>query len=98
VAFCIFDVLVAGGRDVMTEPLASRKHRLSKLFPTKMDQILVLSSLEPNGEWLFDMALQLELEGVVAKRLDSPYQPGARSLDWLKIKRPGSMPAELFRR
>ena len=31
-------------------------------------------------------ARQMELEGVVAKRLDSPYRPGARSPDWLKVK------------
>ena len=38
-----------------------------------------------NGVALFDAADQAELEGIVAKRVDSPYRRG-RSRDWLKIK------------
>jgi bifunctional non-homologous end joining protein LigD len=35
---------------------------------------------------------------VAAKRLGSPYRPGVRSPDWLKIKRPGAVPPERFKR
>jgi bifunctional non-homologous end joining protein LigD len=46
---------------------------------------------------LFAAAVQLNLEGVVMKRLDSPYV-GGRSADWVKIKRKGATPAGRFRR
>ena len=45
---------------------------------------------------MYRAALELSLEGIVAKRLASTYQPGVRSRDWLKIKRPGAVPAERF--
>jgi ATP-dependent DNA ligase len=40
----------------------------------------------------------LLLEGFVAKRRTSSYQPGVRSPDWLKIKRKGAVPPERFKR
>ena len=50
------------------------------------------------GNWLFERVLALELEGIVAKRLDSTYKSGERTREWLKIKRPGAVPPERFRR
>ena len=41
-----------------------------------------------DGEAFFDAAAAHEVEGIVAKRADSPYRSGQRSRDWLKIKRP----------
>jgi bifunctional non-homologous end joining protein LigD len=49
------------------------------------------------GEALFRAALQLRLEGIIAKRIAAPYQPGVRSHDWQKIKRKGAVPAERFK-
>jgi bifunctional non-homologous end joining protein LigD len=49
-----------------------------------------------HGEAMYQAALQLNLEGIMAKRLTAPYRPGVRSRDWLKIKRPGAVPAERF--
>jgi len=42
-------------------------------------------SLEAHGEALFAKAVELDIDGVVAKRLDAPYSAG-RQLAWLKIK------------
>lgn len=42
--------------------------------------------------------IPLKLEGLVAKRADSVYQPGVRSSDWVKVKRKGAIPAERFKR
>ena len=39
-----------------------------------------------DGLALLELARQRGLEGIVAKRLDSPYQPGGRSRDWVKVK------------
>lgn len=47
---------------------------------------------------LFEQAKQLQLEGVVAKRLGSFYRPGVRSPDWQKVKRKGAVPPERFHR
>jgi bifunctional non-homologous end joining protein LigD len=51
-----------------------------------------------HGQELFEMARQLKLEGLVAKRADSIYKPGVRTSDWVKIKRAGAIPAERFKR
>jgi bifunctional non-homologous end joining protein LigD len=48
---------------------------------------------------LFDQAaVGAQLEGFVAKRCDSPYVPGVRSRDWLKIKRPGWQEGRTWRK
>jgi hypothetical protein len=51
---------------------------------------------------LLDACASLDVEGVVAKRVDSPYRPGVRSADWLKLKtvdwKHGHAPRRLLRR
>jgi bifunctional non-homologous end joining protein LigD len=99
VAYCVFDLLVRKGRAVMGLPLEERKARLTKLFtPTPSQTLLVVSSIPESGEELFRLAVELELEGLVAKRHGSVYVPGARSEDWRKLRRVGAVPAERFRR
>jgi len=51
-----------------------------------------------HGRQLFEHAKELKLEGLVEKRLGSPYWPGERSADWLKCKVPGAVPPERFKR
>jgi bifunctional non-homologous end joining protein LigD len=96
VTFCIFDVLVSEGQSVMQLPLIERKSLLAPL--RGLPNILVVDYIPTEGEWLFQKALGLQLEGIVAKRLDAPYVPGARSRAWLKIKRKGAVPAGRFSR
>jgi ATP-dependent DNA ligase len=43
--------------------------------------------LREDGKAYFEAALSKGLEGIMAKRLTSPYQPGVRSRDWIKIKK-----------
>jgi len=45
-----------------------------------------IRSLDAQPRELLDACAELDVEGVVAKRLDSPYRPGVRSGDWLKVK------------
>jgi bifunctional non-homologous end joining protein LigD len=47
--------------------------------------LIVASGIVGAGQWVFEQAKARDLEGIVAKRLASPYQRG-RSRDWLKIK------------
>lgn len=96
VVFCVFDVLVSRGMSVMDRPLVARKKLLDPL--RGLPSVLVVDLIPEQGEALYQHVLALKLEGLVAKRLDSPYRPGERSMDWLKIKRPGAVPAQRFNR
>ena len=80
----------------MKTRLRQRKALLGALLSSRPEGLLRVTHLETDGEWLYQQALALELEGIVAKDLASTYQPGVRSLQWLKVKRPGAVPPERF--
>ena len=86
--YCVFDLLVSDGADIMSMPLYDRKHRRSELISQPLPSVLMVGTLDTEGEWLYQQALLLRLEGIVGKRLDSLYYPGMRSPDWLTVKRP----------
>ncbi|WP_260501708.1 hypothetical protein [Aquabacterium sp. J223] len=90
-------MLVHNGRDVRTAPLVERQAALAALLEAPRLSVMRVTGFVGQGVWLFEQAKALELEGIVAKRLASPYA-GGRSLDWLKIKRPGAVPPERFKR
>jgi bifunctional non-homologous end joining protein LigD len=97
VTLCAFDLLVENGTNIMGLPLVERKARLAKLLSDTAG-VLVVGDLPAQAE-LFDRAVEpLLLGGFVAKRRGSPYQPGVRSSDWLKIKRKGTVPPQWFKR
>jgi len=98
VTFCAFDLLVHRGKDCRAWPLIERKEALAELLANQPPAILYVKHVVGEGNWLFERVLALELEGMVAKRLDSTYSSGERTRNWLKIKRPGAVPAERFRR
>ena len=81
---CAFDVLLIGGRDVRAMPLAARKTRLARLLEG-VEGLHYVAHLRTHGEALFAKAVELDLEGIVAKRADSPYRAG-RQPTWAKIK------------
>jgi bifunctional non-homologous end joining protein LigD len=83
--YYVFDILWMNGEDLCNLPLSERQKILKPLIPQK--GIIRLS--EPfsiDGLEFFEMAERNGLEGIIAKRADSTYTPGARSADWLKIK------------
>lgn len=94
VVYCVFDALVVGGRSLMRRPLLERKRHIPVLL-AGVPHTLPVGHIIGEGEALYRAAVQLKLEGLVAKRLASTYQPG-RTSDWLKIKRPGAVPATRF--
>lgn len=97
-AFIVFDLLVEGGHDITARPLEYRKDELFEVLSPAPPGVLALGHFS-EGKQIFDEAvLPLQLEGLVAKHLDSVYQPGVRSPDWVKIKRKGAIPRERFRR
>lgn len=97
VAYCVFDLLVNGGRDIRGQPIEKRKAALRKILDCCPDTLLFVDWVA-DGDWLYQQALALKLEGIVAKRAGSAYAAGKRSSDWVKVKRPGAVPAERFRR
>jgi bifunctional non-homologous end joining protein LigD len=83
--YYIFDLLWLEGRDLTGLPLSERRALLKSITPD--DSIIRYSdSFETDGKEFFAKAQKLGLEGIMAKRTDSMYSPGARSRDWLKIK------------
>jgi bifunctional non-homologous end joining protein LigD len=85
IVFYAFDILHANGRDLMGEPLVKRRAHLQKIVSEDMN--LRLSAELPGSVPDIVKALRAAgIEGVVAKRRDSRYQPGERSSDWVKLK------------
>ena len=84
VLYC-FDLLAVAGFDLRSLPLTSRKEMLRRLIP-QTGVLRFSDHVEKDGEALFEAVSEQALEGVVAKRADSPYRCGRRSRDWLKIK------------
>jgi bifunctional non-homologous end joining protein LigD len=85
VVFYVFDLLHVDGVDLTRVPLEERKRLLRRmLLPS--GQVQYLEHFDVDGVTAHEAALQLGLEGVVAKRRDSPYEAGKRSQRWLKVK------------
>jgi bifunctional non-homologous end joining protein LigD len=82
-----FDLLVDGEEVITREPWTVRRARLEQRLRNRTSRALKLGETLPNdGEELLRKARKLGWEGVIAKRMDEPYTPGARSSGWLKLK------------
>jgi DNA ligase 1 len=85
-----FDILYAECESVMERPYTER-HAILKNIVQGGDTILISESHTTGkpDELLdvFNDSIQNGLEGIVAKRPDSPYQAGARNYNWVKLKR-----------
>lgn len=84
VSYVVFDLLHLDGHDLTSLPLSDRRRLLDQLLdpgPTWR-----VSPLHEDGPALLEAARDHGLEGVVAKRLSSTYEPGRRTREWLKVK------------
>ena len=81
----LFDVLELDSEPLVSLPLAARRQELEQLVDPAAAPV-VLSPQFADGEALLAAARDQGLEGVVAKRSRSAYQPGRRSSDWRKVK------------
>jgi bifunctional non-homologous end joining protein LigD len=91
VTLCAFDLLQLHGQPTVTLPLEERKELLRELLAgVPRIHVLYVDHL-PADAALFAAMVQagLPIEGVMAKRRESPYLPGVRSDSWRKVKRPG---------
>jgi DNA ligase D-like protein (predicted ligase) len=85
--FFIFDLLVLKGKDVMAEPLVKRRDLIEKhVLPKLADPIRYSPILEGSLANLIHSVKEQGLEGLVAKRRDSKYEPGLRSGAWQKMR------------
>jgi bifunctional non-homologous end joining protein LigD len=85
VSYLIFDLLYLDGRNTTALPYQERRKLLESLDlrGPRWDTPPYFSG---GGAQALDLSKQQGLEGVVAKRLDSPYEPGRRSRAWIKMK------------
>jgi bifunctional non-homologous end joining protein LigD len=83
--YCVFDVMLADGKDLRGLPLTDRKTRLRRILP-KHSLLAFSAHRVASGIAVFKEAQDLGLEGIMAKRASSLYRSGARTADWLKIK------------
>lgn len=85
--YFIFDMLVLKGNDVMAEPLVKRRELIEKhILPKLADPIRYSPVLEGTLNQLIYSVKTQGLEGLVAKRRDSKYEPGLRSGAWQKMR------------
>ncbi|MHC4818607.1 MAG: DNA polymerase ligase N-terminal domain-containing protein, partial [Planctomycetota bacterium] len=80
----VFDLLAAEGYDLRPLPLLQRKELLRRILPPQ-GTLRYTDHIEGRGEELFAQVKTMGLEGVVAKRPDSPYR-GLRSPAWIKVR------------
>jgi bifunctional non-homologous end joining protein LigD len=80
-----FDLLFAAGEDLRPLPLADRKSRLAKLIGGAPACIRYVDHFTSAGDAVLLSACRMDLEGIVSKRLDAPYQSG-RADSWTKAK------------
>ena len=90
-----FELLYCDGKNYVQEQFAKRRQRLTQVIKkhkSDSDNTIILSPQEITAdpkrlELIFDDAITHGLEGIVAKKLDGTYQPGARGWNWIKFKR-----------
>ena len=82
--YYVFDVLIAGGRDVRSLPLEERRAVLADVLRWR-DPLRMTEQMTGDGAALLAGACRDGWEGLIAKRLGRPYV-STRSRDWLKLK------------
>jgi len=90
VALVAYDLLYAGGQVLIDQPLSKRRHLLGQIVPPhgplRMSQDKLLRDAAMLDEE-FELARARGNEGLMIKSPGSPYKPGRRGRDWLKLKR-----------
>jgi bifunctional non-homologous end joining protein LigD len=89
ICYYLFDLLQLDGKDLLSLPLQRRKHLLKSLLGRRKGKLRLSPMLNGLPDRIWKEVRQLGLEGVMAKREDSKYEPDRRSGAWLKIKTSG---------
>jgi bifunctional non-homologous end joining protein LigD len=86
VTFVAFDVLYLDGHSLLAEPYDERRAKLESLNLSGPTFTTTDSFRDVPGSDVLAAATSNGLEGIVSKRRDSPYLPGRRSSEWVKVK------------
>jgi DNA ligase 1 len=90
--YFVFDILFLNGEPLVDKPLRERRKILKSIIKGTpdntiiMDDSLELATLDELAEY-FEIAKEKGLEGLMLKSPDDPYQAGARSYSWIKLKK-----------
>ncbi|GAB4219177.1 MAG: ATP-dependent DNA ligase [Candidatus Microgenomates bacterium] len=90
-----FELLYKNGKNYISEPFVKRRKVLEESIKTKKDlenETVLIANQEKvkdenRLEELFDKAIKNNLEGIMAKKIDGVYKPGAREWNWIKYKK-----------
>jgi bifunctional non-homologous end joining protein LigD len=85
VTYMVFDLLWQDGHALMPQPYTERRRLLADL-KLAGDSWLTPPYEEGGGQAMLEASAKARLEGVIAKKLSSPYEPGRRSGAWVKVK------------
>jgi len=88
ITFMIFDILFLSGVDLRALPLMKRKAMLRNFLKkySRLKNIKESDYISGEGKRFYQLAVKRNLEGIMAKKKDSPYVSGERTQYWLKIK------------
>jgi ATP-dependent DNA ligase len=89
VELCAFDLLELDGEDLRASPIEERKRTLARLLRRSYPGIVLNEHFNGDGAVIYRHACALGCEGIVSKRLGSPYRSG-RADCWVKVKNPAS--------
>jgi DNA ligase 1 len=86
----VFDILYKDGQQLLDKPLTKRMKILDQVLPS--DDVLIRTKNQTVKEAktlqiLLDDAISKGLEGLVIKKLQSPYEAGGRNFNWVKLKK-----------
>lgn len=83
--FYVFDILFLNGHDITSLSLVERKSLIPDVIED-IDSVYYCDHVEGMGSVFYQKAIDLGMEGVIAKKSASSYSPGIRTENWLKIK------------
>ena len=85
--YLVYDVLYTSSDGwIMDLPLAERRKILEKIT-SNTERVLISEYVRGDGEKLYEKAVEIGLEGIMAKKAESTYKPGKRSREWVKLKK-----------
>jgi bifunctional non-homologous end joining protein LigD len=84
--YYVFDLINLEGHSVIETPLRDRKQWLKTLIEHVGDPIRYSAAFQGRSEALMEHARKNRIEGILAKKAASIYEPGRRSRAWLKVK------------
>jgi DNA ligase-1 len=90
VVLVAYDLLYAGGKVLIDQPLSERRHLLAQIVPDQGPLRMSAGKMLQDAAMLddeFDGARARGNEGLMIKSPESAYKPGRRGRDWLKLKR-----------